>query len=56
MTVQCERQLGELLAEASWLGTAAAKGPIVEFLHTTRLLGDWLDRHVGPSTMPARER
>jgi uncharacterized protein (TIGR02453 family) len=41
---------------ASWLGTAAAKRRIVEFLHTTRPLGDWLDRHVGPSRMPARER
>lgn len=41
---------------ASWLDTAAAKLRIVEFLHTTRPLGDWFDRHVGPATMPARER
>lgn len=41
---------------AAWLGTAAAKRRIVDFLHTTRPLQDWLDGHVGPSTTPARER
>jgi uncharacterized protein (TIGR02453 family) len=41
---------------AAWLGTAAAKRRIVDFLHTTRPLGDWLDRHVGPNTVPGRER
>jgi uncharacterized protein (TIGR02453 family) len=41
---------------AAWLGTAAAKRRIVDFLHTTRPLQEWLDRHVGPSTLPARER
>ncbi|MCW6004991.1 DUF2461 domain-containing protein [Micromonospora sp. CPCC 205371] len=35
---------------ARWLGTSAAKTRIVEFLHATRPLCQWLDRHVGPST------
>jgi uncharacterized protein (TIGR02453 family) len=41
---------------AGWLGTAGAKRRVVDFLHATRPLADWLDRHVGPSTLPARER
>jgi uncharacterized protein (TIGR02453 family) len=41
---------------AAWLGTAAAKRRVVDFLRTTRPLRDWLDQHVGPSTTPARER
>jgi uncharacterized protein (TIGR02453 family) len=41
---------------AAWLGTAAAKRRIVDFLHTTRPLRDWLDQHVGPSAIPERER
>ena len=41
---------------AAWLGTATAKRRVVDFLHTTRPLRDWLDRHVGSSTMPAPER
>jgi uncharacterized protein (TIGR02453 family) len=32
---------------AAWLGTAAAKKRIVEFLHTSRPLNDWLAAHVG---------
>jgi uncharacterized protein (TIGR02453 family) len=35
---------------AAWLGTAAAKQRIVDFLHTSRPLREWLDKHVGPST------
>ena len=33
-----------------WLGTAAAKQRIADFLTVTEPLGDWLDVHVGPST------
>jgi uncharacterized protein (TIGR02453 family) len=35
---------------AAWLGTAAAKRRIVDFLHTAAPLRAWLDAHVGPST------
>jgi uncharacterized protein (TIGR02453 family) len=41
---------------AAWLGTTAAKHRIVDFLHTTRPLAGWLDRHVGASNLPERER
>ena len=34
---------------AAWLGTAAAKTRIVEFLRTSRPLRAWLDDHVGQS-------
>jgi uncharacterized protein (TIGR02453 family) len=37
---------------AAWLGTAAAKKRIVDFLRTTRPLVDWLDVNVGSSTAP----
>lgn len=30
-----------------WLGTAAAKKRVVDFLHHSRPLGDWLDTYVG---------
>ena len=36
-----------------WLETAAAKDHIAGFLRAARPLGDWLTKHVGPSTMPA---
>jgi uncharacterized protein (TIGR02453 family) len=39
-----------------WLGTATAKRRVVEFLHTSQPISDWLAAHVGESTMPARER
>jgi len=40
-----------------WLGTAAAKQRIADFLTVTEPLGDWLDVHVGPSkAAPARRR
>jgi uncharacterized protein (TIGR02453 family) len=35
---------------AAWLGTAAAKKRVVDFLHASRPLKDWLDTHVGPTT------
>ena len=37
---------------AAWLGTAAAKRRVVDFLHSTGPLRDWLDRQVGPTTVP----
>ena len=41
---------------AAWLGTAAAKRRIVDFLRTCQPLDDWLAAHVGESTQPARRR
>jgi len=41
---------------AAWLGTAKAKDRVVEFLEASKPLGKWLDKHVGPSTMPERSR
>lgn len=41
---------------AAWLGTAAAKRRVVEFLRTTRPLHDWLENHVGPTTEEPRGR
>ncbi len=39
---------------AAWLGTAAAKRRVVDFLHAARPLGDWLAGNVGASTAPSR--
>jgi uncharacterized protein (TIGR02453 family) len=39
---------------AAWLGTAAAKKRVVEFLRATGPLTEWLDAHVGPSTEGGR--
>jgi uncharacterized protein (TIGR02453 family) len=39
---------------AAWLGTAAAKKRVVEFLRATGPLNDWLAAHVGPSTEGSR--
>jgi uncharacterized protein (TIGR02453 family) len=36
---------------AAWLGTAAAKKRLVEFLHTAQPLHDWLTEQVGPTTL-----
>ena len=36
---------------AAWLGTAAAKNRIVEFLRTSRPLRQWLDDHVGEASV-----
>ena len=41
---------------AAWLGTAAAKKRVVDFLHATEPLRAWLAANVGPSTEPMRER
>ena len=38
---------------AAWLGTKRAKDRIVEFLHLSEPLDEWLAKHVGPSTLPA---
>jgi len=35
---------------AAWLGTAAAKKRILDFLRQSRPLRQWLDTHVGPSS------
>jgi uncharacterized protein (TIGR02453 family) len=35
-----------------WLGTAAAKKRVVDFLRATRPLGAWLDANVGEITLP----
>jgi uncharacterized protein (TIGR02453 family) len=40
---------------ARWLGTAAAKNRIRDFLVATRPVNDWLAAHVGPSTQPVRQ-
>ncbi|MGH3679945.1 MAG: DUF2461 domain-containing protein [Natronosporangium sp.] len=39
---------------AGWLGTAAAKRRVVEFMRTTRPLDEWLAAHVGPTTAEPR--
>ncbi|WP_371499861.1 DUF2461 domain-containing protein [Kitasatospora sp. NBC_00374] len=39
---------------ADWLGTPEAYRRITAFLRASRPLKDWLDDHVGPSTLPAR--
>jgi uncharacterized protein (TIGR02453 family) len=41
---------------AAWLGTAAARKRVEEFLRAARPLNDWLTAHVGESTAPARGR
>lgn len=41
---------------AAWLGTAAAKRRVVEFLRTARPLHDWLDAQVGESTLEPQRR
>jgi uncharacterized protein (TIGR02453 family) len=37
---------------AAWLGTAAAKKRVVEFLTAAQPLNDWLAANVGPTTQP----
>lgn len=41
---------------AAWLGTAAAKGRVVEVLRAARPLNEWLADHVGPSRELAEQR
>ena len=40
----------------AWLGTRRAKDRVVEFLRHSKPLNDWLQVHVGPSTLPERKR
>jgi uncharacterized protein (TIGR02453 family) len=37
-----------------WLGTAAARHRVTEFAAATHALNDWLDEHVGDSSLPPR--
>ncbi|HEX6208810.1 MAG TPA: DUF2461 domain-containing protein [Actinomycetota bacterium] len=37
---------------AAWMGTPKAKDRIVEFLRRSKPIADWLESHVGPSTLP----
>lgn len=39
-----------------WLGTAAVKKRIVDFLRATKPLDDWLAKYVGPSELPESRR
>lgn len=39
---------------AAWLGTAAAKTRVVEFLRASRPLAAWLDDNVGPARVASR--
>ena len=41
---------------AAWLGTKAAKTRVVDCLHTAAPVLDWLDKHVGESTLPDDRR
>jgi uncharacterized protein (TIGR02453 family) len=41
---------------AAWLGTAQAKKRIVDFLHASAPLKEWLVANVGESTMPEGQR
>jgi uncharacterized protein (TIGR02453 family) len=43
-------------AAAKWLATPAAKKRVVDVLVAAQPLLAWLDRHVGPSTMPTDRR
>ena len=47
---------GKQWPAAAWLGTAGAKTRVVEVLRAARPLIDWLDRHVGDSTMESGRR
>ena len=35
-----------------WLATRKAKSRVIDFLHAAKPISDWLDAHVGASTMP----
>jgi uncharacterized protein (TIGR02453 family) len=39
-----------------WLGTKRAKDRLVEFLRDSKPITAWLDRNVGPSSSPMRDR
>src|SRR6266481_6087440 len=36
---------------SSWLGTSRAKQRIVDFFHASKPINDWLEKHVGATTM-----
>ncbi len=40
----------------AWLGTAKAKTRVVDFLHASQPINDWLDANVGPSELPPEPR
>ena len=40
----------------AWLGSRKAKDRVEEFLRSTVALNEWLETHVGPSTMPPPRR
>jgi uncharacterized protein (TIGR02453 family) len=35
----------------AWLGTSKAKARVVDFLHAAEPINQWLERHVGPTTL-----
>jgi uncharacterized protein (DUF2461 family) len=35
----------------AWLGTSRARQRVVDFLHASQPVQDWLDAHVGPSAL-----
>ncbi|HEV3311553.1 MAG TPA: DUF2461 domain-containing protein [Chloroflexota bacterium] len=39
-----------------WLATSSTRKRVVDLLHSTRPLTDWLDRNVGPSMLPGDDR
>jgi uncharacterized protein (TIGR02453 family) len=41
---------------AAWLGTAGAKKRLVDFFRASQPLSDWLDAHVGPTTLDTGRR
>jgi uncharacterized protein (TIGR02453 family) len=43
-------------APGAWLGTKKAKTRVVDFLHASQPLKEWLETHVGPSTLPEPQR
>ncbi|MGH3714217.1 MAG: DUF2461 domain-containing protein [Micromonosporaceae bacterium] len=43
-------------APGAWLSRGSAKQRVIEFFHTSKPITDWLDRHVGPSTLPPDRR
>ena len=40
----------------AWLGTRRAKDRVVEFLRRSKPLNEWLEKNVGPSTLPEPRR
>ena len=46
---------GRTFAPAKWLGTAKAKDRVLDTWRGAAPLHEWLDRHVGPSTLPPED-